>query len=124
MRLAIVIDKRVELSPKQIEEEKLEWSKLEFAFYVKEGENVFTRVSEPTYTDLMQESRRHLYLIVILFSFVIANDSHDAYRKNGLLRTSLCENGGQIIVIELPDAFNKEGNSSIILESNTYPNLL
>ena len=53
MRLAMVIDKRVQPSPQQMEVEKLKWSKLEFAFYVK-GKNGFTSVSQPTYTCLFR----------------------------------------------------------------------
>ena len=66
MRLAMIIDKRVQPSPQQMAEEKLKWSKLEFAFYVK-GKNGFTSVSQPTCTDIIQESKKILSFIVILF---------------------------------------------------------
>ena len=113
----MIIDNCVELSRSQKKRKLLKWTKLEIAFYIKEGDG-FRRVSNYTYTDLIQQSKRLLQFIVIIFLFVLVSGSHTDYQKNGLIRTSLCANGGQMICNELPSIFNKNGTLLFIPEKN------
>lgn len=48
-----------QLTKRLIEENKLEWSKLEFGFYKKVNNGKFIRFSPPTYSDLIQEGKKY-----------------------------------------------------------------
>ncbi len=50
-----------------IENKQIKCSKLEFTYYKKTDNNEFISVSPSTYSDLIQQSKKSLYYIKILF---------------------------------------------------------
>ncbi|CAF1344403.1 unnamed protein product [Rotaria magnacalcarata] len=73
-----------------IENKKLKWSRLMFAFYIKLSDGQFTRVSPPTFSDLIKET-----------------NGAQSVETDSIFPNKFCERGGQMIFVQLNGVVKK-----------------